>query len=951
MRTKTWCTFILALLMAVMPSSSTVKAARYITPIQDPLIFSCTLENGMRYAVMPNDGPENTASIRLYINIGSLVERETERGFAHFVEHMAFNGSESVAEGDLVKILQRAGLSFGADVNASTDFEKTLYKLELPNVAPNTIDTALMLLRETASNLSFNQEAVAREKGVLLSEFDLRDTTGLETYRKQLNFWAPNARGNHRFPIGTKASISAATSDALEIFYTDFYRPENALLVFVGDVDVAEVEKRIATHFSDWQNTSPTRDTAYMTSGVKTGNSAPFRTVTAYIKEGARAGLSVSAFKSYIAPEDTWQARAAGYKRALANYIFNQRLAKLARTENTPFVNAQAGYQPLHKEKMQSIIRVSSTDENILAVAPVIEQELRRLLEHGFTEGELTQYTANFMVSFEHAVTAADKRPNDRLADTIIANHHAGLSTLHPDTQLEIFREVADSLSPEGLTDVFREMWATDEYAYFITSTTPLKTIETRFADAIATSKKVAVSAPAATKTSTFAYTNFGKPGSIRSTSDEKKPVFTKVRFNNGVMLNIMRTQWEDNTVRMAVRFGGGILSFPKKLAGLESLASIAFVNGGLEKHSIDEINRLIAGKTISARLAVAHDSFTMNGAVATKDVLAQLQLWAAYITEPAFRPEAYSLYKRAIPAAFQAPRSTPRKALSRIIGKHLYGGDPRFFLPSQEHLAGLTLDDVKHYMAQGLSDGAIEITLVGDLDIEAIKEAAAATFGALPVRADKPATNDALSMVKFHPEADHVVIRHQGKASQAILQMYWPTDGRHDVELSAKLALLARVMNLKLRETVRENAGISYSPSVSSQMSSTFSGYGTFVMSTDLSPDEIEIAETLFLESVTEMQSTPIDDDLLERARKPYIEGIYQYRKNNNFWLNLLTQAQTAPETITFEKDYVAALEGVTAEQLMVVAGTYLQPEKLFKVHVIQGDVAWSSTDSDSAE
>ena len=911
--------------------------------VQDPAIYARTLDNGLRYVIMPNKRPEGTASIRLYFNIGSLAEREHEQGFAHFVEHMAFNGSANVPEGELVKILQRAGLAFGADVNASTSFENTIYKLELPNVDEKTITTSLMLMRETASNLSFDPGAIDREKGVLLSELDAGDTTGLEIYRKQLRFWAPEVRANHRFAIGTKATIAAATSETLSAFYNDFYRPKNALLVFVGDIEIEDIDEQINSHFSDWKNETPLRDTGYL---AETRDIFPPTDdlVQYYTKEGVSSSLSISYFSPYVELKDTKEDRTNSFKKALANFIFNQRLAKLTRMEGTPFVGAQAGQQALYKEKNQSILYVSSTDEQILAAIPVVEQELRRLLEFGFNQAELTQYIANFRASLDHAVTNADTRPNSHLAGAIIGGHHAELTVLHPKTQLKLFEEMAAILTPIELSNIFRSMWAGENFKYFVTSSRAIENLDTSIAEAVTKSRQVAVDAPIEEETGTFAYTDFGTSGKIRTEiaeeETEKKSAFTKIRFENGVMLNMMRTEWEDNTVRMRIRLEGGYMSFPKEQAGLQNLANIVFINGGLKAHTIDDINRIIAGKTISANLSTSATGYSMSNAVASKDILAQLQLWAAYLTSPAFRPETYSLYTRAISAAFQSPRSSPGRALSREIGKYLYGGDPRFFLQSEEHLNAFTIDELKQAMAYALSTGAIEISLVGDIDMEQVKADIAATFGALPSRAEIPTENEALNSIKFNPETNHVTIRHQGKINQATLKMYWPTDDGKDVILDSKLELLAEVMSIKLRDLVREDAGLSYSPGVGSYTSPIFEGYGTFNMSTDVTPNEIAQAERLFLETIVDIKTNLVDDDLLERARKPILENIALNKKLNGYWLSYIQQAQTTPERMVFKDAYATALEKVTAEHLKEIANTYLRPDTLFKVHVLHDDV-----------
>jgi zinc protease len=218
----------------------------------DPAFRFGQLPNGMRYVIRHNQTPKGTAEVRLQITTGSLDERDSERGFAHFVEHMAFNGSAHVPEGEMVKLLERAGLAFGADTNAQTSFEHTLYMLSLPRNDPQLLDTALMLMRETASELRFDPAAVDRERGVVLSE--LRDGQGyaLDNSKDQMAFLYPAAHYPDRLPIGTVDSLKGATADALKAFWAREYVPAKATLIVVGDFDADAVEAAIRARFADW---------------------------------------------------------------------------------------------------------------------------------------------------------------------------------------------------------------------------------------------------------------------------------------------------------------------------------------------------------------------------------------------------------------------------------------------------------------------------------------------------------------------------------------------------------------------------------------------------------------------------------------------------------------------------------------------------------------------------
>jgi len=219
----------------------------------DPGFRFGRLANGMRYIVRRNATPAGTALVRMDVATGSLDEGKKERGYAHFVEHMAFNGSTHVPEGEMVRLLERNGLAFGADTNASTSFDRTLYKLDLPTNRAQLIDTALMLMRETASELSITQSAVERERGVVLAEMRDRDTWQLRDTIDSTAFFYPKSLFAERFPIGTAKTLNAASAARLRAFYAREYVPQNVTIIVVGDFDPVAVEAMIHTHFDDWQ--------------------------------------------------------------------------------------------------------------------------------------------------------------------------------------------------------------------------------------------------------------------------------------------------------------------------------------------------------------------------------------------------------------------------------------------------------------------------------------------------------------------------------------------------------------------------------------------------------------------------------------------------------------------------------------------------------------------------
>jgi zinc protease len=223
----------------------------------DASIIYGRLPNGLRYAIRPNQRPQNQVLVRMTIDFGSAAEAEDEQGLAHFIEHMAFNGSANVPEGEMVKMLERLGLSFGADTNASTGYTRTEYKLDLPKADPRLIERALFLMRETAGNISFNPAAVDRERGIVLAERRERENFAFQSWRAANNLYYPNTYFSTRYPIGLSEILETAPADRLKALYRKYYRPDRIKIIIVGPVDPVAIERELANKFVDWQVTAP----------------------------------------------------------------------------------------------------------------------------------------------------------------------------------------------------------------------------------------------------------------------------------------------------------------------------------------------------------------------------------------------------------------------------------------------------------------------------------------------------------------------------------------------------------------------------------------------------------------------------------------------------------------------------------------------------------------------
>ncbi|MEL7452263.1 MAG: pitrilysin family protein, partial [Pseudomonadota bacterium] len=381
----------------------------------DPAVTYGQLDNGMRYIIMENDTPTETAALRMRIDAGSLSESEDQRGLSHFLEHMAFNGSTNVPEGEMIKILERFGLAFGPDTNAFTSFDQIQYQLDLPSVDDELIETGLFLMRETASNLTLDAEAIDKERGIIASEERLRNSFGLRRFVDLIGFLAPDTTLAKRLPIGDLEVIATAPPERFRDIYEAAYRPESTTLVAVGDFDAADMAGRIDAAFGDWQGVGAPGTPPVI------GTVNPSRPLEAafFHDPDVPTFVTINAVKPAEPKPDTLANRRASLLRTLGNGIVSRRFASLSRAPDAVFLNAGAGQANYFDILEIASIDVTTTPENWQAALAIGEQELRRAIDHGFSEAELKEQIANLRTGLKTAAERAATRKSTGLANSL----------------------------------------------------------------------------------------------------------------------------------------------------------------------------------------------------------------------------------------------------------------------------------------------------------------------------------------------------------------------------------------------------------------------------------------------------------------------------------------------------------------------------------------------------
>jgi zinc protease len=432
-----------------------------------------------------------------------------------------------------------------------------------------------------------------------------------------------------------------------------------------------------------------------------------------------------------------------------------------------------------------------------------------------------------------------------------------------------------------------------------------------------------------------WAYSDFGPPGAVVADTVDPLLGIRTVRFANGVMLNLKRTELEQDRVQVSLAIDGGDLLDSKANPYATEMTPF-LTQGGLGKHSQDELQSILAGRTVGGNLGTADDAFVARATTTPSDLELQLQLLAAYISDPGYRPEGEIQYKLNIANFFARAFATPGSALSNAQGKVLSDGDPRFSLGREDEYQGLGFAKLRQDIGDRLAKGAIELALVGDIDENAAIALVARTFGALPPREPGFRGYPEARKRKFTDKRTVSIVRHTGDPSQAIVRVVWPTRDDADPVEAMQFELLERVMRLELTDGIREKLGKSYSPSASSALSKTYPGYGTFSITASVNAADVAATREAIASIVRQLRDKPIGDDALARAKAPLLEEYANLLKRNAGWLALADRAQSEADRLERFVKAPERIRAVTAKDLQAIARRYLAQDKAVTLIVL---------------
>ena len=907
-------------------------------PRDDEWLFG-EMDNGLRYAVRRNGVPPGQMSIRIRIDAGSLHEQDSEQGYAHLLEHLVFRESKYLEPGETIPTWQRLGSTLGMDTNAETTPTHTNYKLDLPNIDDAKLAEAFRLLSGMVREPVLSDENVAAEVPIVLAERRERVGPGLRASEASRRTLFAGQRLAERSPIGTVATLEAARGRTVNAFHKRWYRPENAVIVAVGDADPVMLASLIEKWFGDWKGkgaATPAPDFGDPEAPAGADPENPVGEVVVTVEPDLPRSLSYGVMRPWRQVKDTVEYNEGRMREDIAIALINRRLEAHARAGGSYLV-AQVGRDKISRSTDATLVSIVPLSEDWETALTDVRGVIADALADPASEEEIARELAEMEINFVSYLEQAEVEPASGLADTIVGAVDIRESVAAPDTFLKVFQSMKATATPQRLLGHTRALF--DGNVIRAAYVTPAQGEASEDALRAALSADVAADTSARLAASTISFDDLppiGEPGTIVSTRPTGVLAIEQIEFDNGVKALILPDQGEPGRVAVKVRFGGGYRSIEETDGAYARLAEMALVGSGVGELGQEELDRISTGRKMGFDFGIEEGGFTFFAQTRPQDLEDQLYLFAAKLDMPRWDAAPVTRAIAAARLSYESYGATAVGVLNRDLGTLLRDGDPRYATPDVEQLDRLTPEGFREAWEPILRQGPVEVLVFGDFDRAEGVEALAKTFGALNPREPLPA-DVAASIPGFPDDGETVTRFHRGDADQAAATIAWPSGGGvAGLRESRQLEILTQIFTNRLFDAMRERAGASYSPVVRSEWPSHIEGGGSITALAQLRPQDVPVFFREASRIAQDLATTPPSTDEITRVTEPLRQTIRRASSGNLFWLLQVEGATVDPRRLATVRTLLLDYSQTTPEAMQALAAKYFAGREGWRLAVL---------------
>ena len=888
----------------------------------DPSLHRGILKNGFRYVLKRNNEPAERVAVYLDVQAGSLQEKENQRGVAHFLEHMLFNGSTHFPPGSLVEYFQSLGMSFGGDTNASTSHTETVYNIILPSGTEKDLDSALLVMADYARGALLLDPEIDKERGVILAEKRARDSA---EYRAQIatsSFAFRGTRYPERMVIGTEETLKSADRELLKSYYDAWYRPENMILVIVGDIDLELTTGLIKKHFAALTAAGPQPSCPDFGKLELKG----VETFYHYEPELGKTNIAIQNFSDLPIENDSLLLEKRELHKMIGSMAFNYRLQRLQEEAKVPF--AQAGYSSgdIARRIGYSSLSAQVDAPNWQQSLTSLEQILRQVIEYGFTESEVERAKKEILAQLEAGVLTAHSEDSRTIGRRIIDHLNGNRVYQSAKQEKDLYGPLVSAVSLAGVQDDFRKRWRHDSRLVSVTGDVQLgEKGAADIASRYQSSTQVAVGALVSGGTHVFPYLQPPSAAQTLLQQDTFKDIdVEKLVFANGLIVNLKKTQFEESTIRLRADFGAG--KQQENMPGMAMLAEEVINESGSGTLPQSAINALVAGSSITLSFRIEESAFTWAGTTLTKDFELFSQLLYTLLADPGLRENAFNKAYENLELMYQEMSRQVEGAVPLQVQPFLANYNAHIGLPAWEDVAKLNFDALARWSNSFIRPKDLEISVVGDFNRDEVVAVLTKYFSGIELT---PPPIPVSPAVHF-PVGEKLAVTVSTSDDKSLITVAWPTEDFWDIHKTRRLQLLSSIFGDRLRKTIREKLAASYSPRVSSFNSRVHQGFGYIISQMVVEPGAEDMVIKEIFKISEQLARDGIRPEELHRARGPLVTSLMEHTRNNQYWLNtVLALAARYPQQLDWARTIISDYSTISEAEINELANVYLDNAK----------------------
>ncbi|WP_242202377.1 M16 family metallopeptidase [Aestuariivivens insulae] len=900
----------------------------------DAKIKKGVLSNGMTYYIQSTDVVKDAASYYIIQNAGSVLENEDQQGLAHFLEHMAFNGTENFEGKGILNTLQKHGAVFGKDINAYTSFDETVYNMNHIPTTPELIDTCLLVLHDWSNYLLLTDEEIDAERGVIKEEWRTRQSGRMRIFKKQLPVLFNNTKYAERMPIGLMDVVENFEYKALRDFYHDWYRTDLQAIAIVGDVDVNLIEQKIKDLFSDISAVENPKERTIVY--IPDNNEMLYTMAMDEEVTTSSIGFNIRH------PKSLKDQTVADLKESLLNNMItsmlSSRIKELTQKPDAPFLGVWISYRKNTRTANAFSVNISPKPNKQHEAFKVTLEEVNRAVKFGFTKEEIDRTVVQFKNYYENQIAKQDDRSHGALVQTMQQNYLDNEAMTAIEDEYNIVKSLFETLSEEALHDRMKALYTSKNRYVSVVGVEGNNNLSEE--DAVRIIKTVENDASLEPYTDGFA----GKTlisniditaGSIVSEDKNEAIGATTYKLSNGITVHYKFADKNKNDVKLsALSYGGLSLVKDEDLPSAEYASAIA-QESGLGDYSAVDLSKVLAGKTASTSVKISGLSEIVSGSSVTKDVETMLQMVYLRFVKPRFDEDAFKVFQGQIDSYIIRKSKNINSKIADSVTVALYGkNNPKHRLFTKAYASEINFDKIQTIYKQRFNNAAdFEFFIVGDVTEAQLKPLLEKYIASIPTNeTTEEWLDNSVNWVKDNIDKDVYLTMEDPKSTVKIAY-------KNTIEYNLKNKLLARtlgdILTLRYTETLREEEGGTYGAGAYARISKRPKQEAFINVGFDCNPDKVEKLASIVHNELKKIAEGDISQVDLDKTTTNYLKERQQEVGFNSYDMNLLTTFYREGYNIDAPENFENIVNNITAEQLKAFTAKVLNGAKTYEIIV----------------